>query len=114
MHREILPDQFKQVNVPILSETPRVFTDQRHQAHHPGQPPPRERVVVQFVRLKWGVLSRVNLSITSRIKSAHGGIMDGDMVRMPVAADRVKCQHDLWSQLADIVGHLSSHLVDWS
>src|SRR3990172_1546664 len=90
MHREGILGQREQVNVLVQTEAPGVFAEEGHQAHCPGQPLARKSVVVKFLRPVRGLLSWIGAWVAGSVESPHGSLVNGNMVRMAVAADSVE------------------------
>ena len=85
-----------QVNIPIAAKFVRVTPDQRQDLYGKLQQSIGHFVEVQALGLPGGTALRGETRIRGMLESEHGSTLDGYVVGVTVAPDRIKGQYHLW------------------
>ena len=101
-----------QVYIFVLAKLMRVTTKQLHDAHHHAHELTRNGLVVQPGRAEWRQIVQIGGSrVTCQVEGPYGSLVAGDVIRVVIAADRVKGYDHIRFEAANVAGNFHGYLL---
>ena len=99
------------VNIFILAEPVRVLAEEGQYSHRQLQKSVGEDIKVQLLMLESYSCFRILLRVAGSVKRVNSGFVDGDVVGVAVAADRVEGNHYFRLEFTEYLDQATSNLL---